>query len=51
MAVDQRDRQSHDIEVTALDAFDKLGSPALNSVSAGFIQGFAGVRVGLDFLR
>lgn len=49
MAVDQRKRQAHHVEVTAVDFLDKFRSSALDGVGAGFIHGLAAGDVVFDF--
>jgi hypothetical protein len=45
-----RDRQSHHVEVAALDALDELGSQALDGIRAGLIHRLAAGGVVLDLL-
>ena len=47
---DQRQRQSHHIEVAALDARNPARRAALNGVGAGLVHGLAGGHVGRDLL-
>src|SRR5271170_7578368 len=50
MPVHQCQRQSHDIEITAIDGIDKLGSQALNRVGPGLVHGFAARHIFVDFV-
>ena len=45
MAVDQRQRQAHHVEVAAVDFLDKFRSQVLNGVGSGFVHGLAAGNV------
>ncbi len=47
--MEPRKRQSHNIEVTALDAGNIASCTALNGIPAGLIERFATRNIGLDF--
>ena len=49
-AGDERQRQSNDIEIAAVDARNPAGGAALDGVGSGLVDGLVGRDVGGDFL-
>jgi len=47
--MEPRQRQSHNIEVTAFDARNVASSAALNGIPTGLVERFASRDVGFDF--
>src|SRR6267143_1000420 len=48
--MEPRERQSHNIEVTALDARNVASSAALNGIPAGLVERFATGNVGFNLI-
>ena len=46
---DEGDGQADDVEITAFDAGNPTGGAALDGVGSGFVHGFAGGDVSIDF--
>jgi hypothetical protein len=49
VAINQRERKSHHVEITAFNAVDELGCEALDRIRAGFIHRFAAGDIIFNF--